>query len=218
VKRSLAALALVAAIILGGASPAFGHGFSSNVYATLAEHEGKVRATLALEYDLFVVSAADTEKDDPLFRTGNSAFEAEDVPGMAAALNSHKQSSFAYVTKHFSATDCPASQVGDYTMGSREGVPYTTIVVDFACDSGGFAVTSSFFPESEGYVRNTQTIVDYKLLGGSRNVTLNAAEPTLSVGVAWYRLWWIWLVAALIVAAAGLLVWRSFSGALHTRD
>ena len=56
----------VTALLLTGTS-AFAHGFTSVVYvdATSPERD-HVRATLGLEYDLLVVSAADAEKDDPL--------------------------------------------------------------------------------------------------------------------------------------------------------
>jgi hypothetical protein len=44
---------------------------------------------LGLEYDLLVVSAADYEKDDPLFQDGNAAFEAGDSAKQATALAAH---------------------------------------------------------------------------------------------------------------------------------
>jgi len=59
---------------------------------------------LELEYDLLVVSAADYEHDDPLFRTGNAAFEAGDTAAQRAALNAHTASALAYVTDRFSVT------------------------------------------------------------------------------------------------------------------
>ena len=59
--------------------PAFAHGFSSVVYVDATSPErGHVRTALGLEYDLLVVSAADDENDDPLFREGTAAFEDGD--------------------------------------------------------------------------------------------------------------------------------------------
>ena len=65
---------------------------------------GHVRTQLGLEYDLLVVSAADAEKDDPLFKAGTAAFEAHDTAGQAAALDAHAGSVVAYVTRRFGVT------------------------------------------------------------------------------------------------------------------
>ena len=51
-----------------------------------APETGHVRAELGLEYDLLVVSVADFEKDDPLFKVGTAAFDSGDSAQQAAAL------------------------------------------------------------------------------------------------------------------------------------
>src|SRR3954453_9313863 len=82
VRRGLSIVLAAAVLLLLAAGSASAHGFSSVVYVDATSPEtGHVRTELGLEYDLLVVSAADAEKDDPLFRTGNAAFEAGDTAG-----------------------------------------------------------------------------------------------------------------------------------------
>src|SRR3954467_4467261 len=124
--RTAVVSVVAAAIVVLSAEPALAHGMSSTVYADVtAGADGHVRTRLELEYDLFVVSTADVEHDDVLFQTGNAAFDAGDTPAQAAALNAHRASAAAYVAGHFTvAADgagCTPTQVGDYTMGVREG-------------------------------------------------------------------------------------------------
>ena len=60
---------------------------------------------LGLEYDLLVVSAADAEHDDRLFRAGTAAFEDGDPAEQAAALDAHADTVLEYVTKRFGVAD-----------------------------------------------------------------------------------------------------------------
>jgi hypothetical protein len=93
---------LTAAVALLPASPAFAHGFSSVVYVdATAPARGHVRTVLGLEYDLLVVSAADAERDDSLFKAGTAAFEDRDPVEQAAALDAHARSVVAYVARRF---------------------------------------------------------------------------------------------------------------------
>src|SRR3954471_4171644 len=104
VRRTV--LGITAALIaLLSAGPAFAHGFTSTVYVHITANEGgHVRTALELEYDLFVVSTADYEDDDPLFKAGTAAFDAGDTDAQAAALNAHAKSAVAYVAERFSVT------------------------------------------------------------------------------------------------------------------
>src|SRR5690349_2528628 len=103
-RRACAVAAVVVAVLLS-AAPALAHGFTSTVYLDLTSPgTGHVRSELELEYDLLVVSAADSEKDDPLFRAGTAAFEARDPGEQAAALQAHADSVVAYVTRRFGVT------------------------------------------------------------------------------------------------------------------
>src|SRR3954471_2621673 len=105
VRRAVIGIAAALIGFLGAVQPAFAHGFSSTVYVHVTAGEpGHVRTALQLEYDLFVVSAADYEHDDALFRTGNGAFDAGDTEAQGAALNAHARSAVAYVTRRFSVT------------------------------------------------------------------------------------------------------------------
>src|SRR4051812_31468511 len=91
-RSAVLAAALMGALLLTPAS-AFAHGFSSVVYVDVtAPARGHVRTTLGLEYDLLVVSAADAEHDDPLFKAGTAAFEDGDAAEQAAALEAHTAS------------------------------------------------------------------------------------------------------------------------------
>ena len=75
--RNRARSALLAVVFAGAlllpVESAVAHGFSSVAYVDVTSPErGHVRTVLGLEYDLLVVSAADSENDDALFRDGTA--------------------------------------------------------------------------------------------------------------------------------------------------
>ncbi|MFF3564951.1 HupE/UreJ family protein [Streptomyces sp. NPDC002574] len=197
VRRAVIGITAAVIAFLGLGQPAYAHGFSSTVYVNVASGgEGRIRTTLQLEYDLFIVSTADYEKDDSLFTAGTAAFDAGDKDAQGAALNAHKASAVAYATQRFSVssgdTACTAAQVGDFTMGQREGVPYAGLTLDWTCAGGGddHAVRSGLFPDAEGYVKGTKTIVTYDVDGRSGSAALDAAHPSFSISQTWYERFW----------------------------
>ncbi|MFJ2304272.1 HupE/UreJ family protein [Streptomyces sp. NPDC087787] len=197
VRRALVGITAAVIAFLGLGQPASAHGFSSVVYVHIAGGDGgRVRTVLELEYDLFVVSAADAEHDDPLFRAGTAAFEAEDARAQAAALESHADSAVTYVTERFSVgaggKACTPSRAGDVTVGRREGVPYASLPLEWACPAkdGDREVRSTLFPDSEGYVRGTRTIATYDLTGLSGSAALDAGHPSFSISQSWYERFW----------------------------
>ncbi|MEV0975197.1 HupE/UreJ family protein [Microtetraspora glauca] len=196
-RRAGAVIAAVAVAVLLSAPPALAHGFTSTVYADLASPEtGHVRTELQLEYDLLVVSAADNEKDDPLFRAGTAAFEAGDAAEQAAALDAHADSVVAYVTERFGVTTggkaCTPVRDGDFTIGQREGVPYALLILDYRCPESADAheVRSGLFPGSEGYVRDSKTIVTYDLDLKSGSTALDAQHRSFSTRQSWFERFW----------------------------
>jgi hypothetical protein len=168
-RRYIALAATVAGLLLVTAASAFAHGFSSVVYTEVTSPErGHVRTVLGLEYDLLVVSAADAEDDDPLFRAGTAAFEDRDAKEQAAALDAHADSIVAYVTKRFGVTvgrdACTPKRDGGFVIKQRDGVPYAFLDLDYRCpEADAHEVRSGLFPDSEGYVRSTKTIVTYDI-------------------------------------------------------
>ncbi|MGW3624622.1 HupE/UreJ family protein [Streptomyces sp. NPDC000880] len=206
-RRACAAVAAVAAAVVAvllSAVPALAHGFSSTVYVALASPgAGHVRTELRLEYDLLVVSAADSEKDEPLFQAGTAAFEDGDAAERAAALDAHADSVVAYVTERFGVTAegkaCTPVQDGDFTIEEREGVPYALLVLDYRCPESAEAheVRSGLFPDSEGYVRDSKTIVTYDLDLKSGSTALDAQHRSFSTQQSWTeRFWTFFLLGA----------------------
>ncbi|MER7279790.1 HupE/UreJ family protein [Dactylosporangium sp. NPDC000244] len=172
-------------------SPAGAHGFSSTVYADVTAEAGRIHTDLQLEYDLLVVSAADAERDDALFREGTAAFEAGDTTAMAAALNAHAERAGHYVTERFTIRGCTAAPSGTFTMGEREGVPYATTRIDWTCpQAGGHLVEARLFPDGEGYVKDVKTIVTYALDGRHGSAALDSGHPTFDTGQRWYQRFW----------------------------
>ena len=141
VRRSallvLASLGAALLAVLVG-TPASAHGFSSVVYVDVSAPErGHVRTVLGLEYDLLVVSAADTQRDDALFQDGTTAFDDQDPAEQAAALEAHVDSVLAYVGQRFTVTSgdqgCVPAKDGPVTIDQRDGVPYAFLTLDQSC-------------------------------------------------------------------------------------
>ncbi|RYJ30646.1 membrane protein [Streptomyces sp. L-9-10] len=196
-RRALVGVTAAVIALLSVGPSAQAHGFTSTVYADVTSgEEGHIQTKLGLEYDLFVVSAADSEDNDPLFQTGNAAFEDGDTDAQAAALNAHAASAVAYVTQRFSVTSdgeaCAPTRVGGFTMGRREGVPYADLLLDWSCPEGDgtHEVRSGLFPDAETYVTGTKTIVTYELDGRSGSAALDAAHPSFSTAQSWYERFW----------------------------
>ncbi|XVU23565.1 HupE/UreJ family protein [Actinoplanes sp. CA-054009] len=195
--KRIALVIAAAAVALLGATPAYAHGFSSTVYTDITSgDDGHVRTKLELEYDLLVVSAADAEKDDPLFRSGNAAFEDGDSTAQAQALNEHADTVLAYVTKRYSLTagrrSCSAARQGDFTIGEREGVPYADLLLDWNCPGAedGHDLRSGLFADGEGYVKGVKTIVTYEIDGRTGSAALDSEHPTFSTSQSWYERFW----------------------------
>ncbi len=175
------------AYALTAAQSASAHGFTSVVYAHVASGgSGHVRTQLQLEYDLLVVSAADAGHDDALFQEGTKAFDAGDATAQVAALEDHIDAVMDYVTQRFTITSgggaCPATKHGGITMGQQQGVPYAVLVLDGACEtpSDAHLVSSTLFPDSEGYVVGTKTILTYEIDGQSGSAALDSNQISFS--------------------------------------
>jgi uncharacterized membrane protein len=185
-RRALAVVVTVVGAVLLSAAPALAHGFSSVVFVDATSPErGHVRIELGLEYDLLVVSAADAEQDDPLFRDGTAAFDDGDPVAQAAALETHVDSVLSYVSERFGVTaegaTCTPQKDGDFTIEQREGVPYVVVALDYGCPrASAHEVRSELFPDDEGYVRGTKTIVTYDLDLRSGSAALDASHPSFS--------------------------------------
>jgi hypothetical protein len=182
-----AAVGSLAICTLLGARPASAHGLSSTVYIDLASPKaGQVRAEIGLEYDLLVVSAADYEDDDPLFRQGDAAFRNGDSADRAAALDDHAESVVNYVTQRLTVsgdgTACDATRDGPFAMEQREGVPYALLVLDYRCPAKADAhdLRTGLFPDSEGYVTGSKTIVTYDIDLHTGSAVLDAQHPSFS--------------------------------------
>jgi hypothetical protein len=175
-------------------APAFAHGFSSVAYVKVTgDTNGRVQTILELEYDLFVVSTADTQKNDALFRAGTAAFEEQDTPAQAEAVNKYPGSTLKYLTDRFSVRSngrlCTASPAGGFSMETREGVPYAAVTLDWTCPdrAGAHQVRSSLFSDDEGYVKGTKTIVTYQIDGHAGSAALDSAHPSFSTAQTWYQ-------------------------------
>ncbi|EPD86338.1 hypothetical protein HMPREF1529_00390 [Microbacterium sp. oral taxon 186 str. F0373] len=185
----LLALATAVASPLFTASAALAHGFSSVVFADLSRDEdGRTVATLQLEYDLLVVSAADTQHDDALFRAGTAAFDARDDAAMAQAVDEHRDTVARYLDERFTirtsggdAAGCTLSPLDAVSMTVQEGVPYVVIARTLTCPAGeAHIVRSTLFPDEEGYVTGTKTILTYDIDLHTGSAALDASTPEFS--------------------------------------
>lgn len=162
------------------------HGFSSVVYADVtAPSMGHVHVDLGLEYDLLLYSVADAERDDALVQAGQPAWESGDLKGQARALDAHADAVLAYLQDRFGVsvedTPCTASLDGDVTVELRD-VPYAHVSLDYRCPDAARSheITSTLFPDDEGYVTGTKTIVTYDLDFVDGSAALDSSRTSFS--------------------------------------
>lgn len=199
-RRRLSRVLFVAAgiaALLSLAAPASAHGILSVVYANLESGgAGVVRAQLQLEYDLLVVSAADAGKDDPLYRAGMTAFENGDTDEQIAALSAHRDTIAAYVAERFPISAggeaCSPRLDDDISMTQQDGVPYAVVALDVTCppSDNGHEIASTLFPDAEGFVTDTKTILTYSLDLHEGSTVLDAEHPTFTTAQSTLERFW----------------------------
>jgi hypothetical protein len=197
------ALRLIVALLLAGigmlleAPAASGHGFSSVVYAEATQQDGAMHVDLALEYDLLVVSVAENQDDPDLFEDGMAVWKTGEEE---AALQKHADSLVDYVAERFrvEAAGVACAPVLDGEPGAtiRQDVPYATLPLRFDCPSAGsYVFTSGLFPDDEGYVTGTVTLLDYDLSAArTGNVSLDAQTPSFDTSEPVLERMWRFLV------------------------
>jgi HupE/UreJ protein len=189
---TLLGVAAASVALAWGAEPAHAHGFNSVVYVQVdapAEHE--LRVELNLEYDLLVYSV-DKEQystnpaawnDDFYHQAYELAWrnpdvlpEAESDAAMAKAIEDFSAPVEKYLTGRLAISvggrTCLAAMEPGVTVslkdpGSGE-VPFARVTLDYTCPGGGGGhpvVESSLFPDSEGFVTGTKTLVTFDLAG-----------------------------------------------------
>ena len=169
----------LAALVLPAAS-AQGHGFTSTVYVDVTDDPaGRVTATVDLEYDLLMYSAGVLANGDILL----------DTPGQQSDLDHFQDEVVDYVTQRFTVSaggeECSAQVDGHGVVHNRD-VPYATFTFDYDCPGEGVhSIHSGLFPDEEGYVVGTTTIVQYELDGKVGSAALTGGKSTVSTTAPW---------------------------------
>ncbi|GAB3400049.1 hypothetical protein GCM10027515_07360 [Schumannella luteola] len=205
VATALAAAAALLAVVAPAleSAPAEAHGFTSVVYADVSgDRDGGVHATLQLEYDLLIVSAADAAGgDDELFYSGTDAFDSKDPKAEMAVVEKHEPVIVDYIAQRFqvktgsgdAAETCKLTATGDLSMTFQQDAPYIVIPFDVACaDSTATAheITSTLFPDSEQFVKSTKTIVTYEIDGQKGSASLDAQQTSFSTEQSFGERFW----------------------------
>ncbi|MBS1905550.1 MAG: HupE/UreJ family protein [Actinobacteria bacterium] len=192
--RSTPRVAVVLALVLGAllltAGPAEAH-VTTVAYADLtAAGTTDVRVEFDLQYELLSASAAKAQDDPGLFA---DAIEHPRQGAEDRVLADHAAAILAYTTARFTVTAdggaaCTPRADGPAVFHSRDATDYARFAVRYVCRAayhGAYEVRSSLFPDSEGMVKDTKTIVTYRLDGRSGSAVLDAADPQFSTAQAW---------------------------------
>lgn len=78
-------------------------------------------------------------------------------------------------------------------MGTEEGVPYAQLTLDWTCaehGTGDHEIRSGLFPDPEGYVKGTKTIVTYDVEGRAGSAALDSGHPAFSISQSWPERFW----------------------------
>lgn len=183
------AAAAVVGILLAGvlpalqpAAPALAHDATTSAYAHVERDEaGALMAELELEYDLLMKSAW----------TYAEAYEATERAEQLRQLAANADAVDAYVTERFAVDAdgerCRAERAGVGGIRDRDGRAFAVLRYAYECVGGEnaeIAVSSALFPDVEGFVHDTETLVEWDLDGARGGGLLDARSPTLELSGA----------------------------------
>jgi hydrogenase/urease accessory protein HupE len=181
--RRAAAAAVAAAIgalaVLGSAAlPAAAHDETTSAYAEVVRDGDRITVELELEYDLLLKSAWAYAE----------AYEATERAEQVRQLAAWSDEVDAYATERFAieadGTWCAATGTGPGDVGERNGRAFAVLAYEFDCGaaaSGTLAASSALFPDAEGFVHSTRTMLEWNLDGERGSGVLDAAQPSLEL-------------------------------------
>lgn len=168
-------------LLAAPASPALAHDSTTTATATVERLGSEVTAELELEYDLLMKSAW-------LYA---EAYEATERSVQLEQLASNGVAIDEYVTARFViAADgrrCLAERHGPADIRERGDRAFAVLRYRFDCggaETGALAVSSALFPDVEGFVHDTRTLVTWNLDGDRGNGLATEADPTIRLGTA----------------------------------
>lgn len=174
----VAALAAVLAPLSLPAVPAAAHDETTSAYAEIARDGDRIAAELELEYDLLLKSAWAYAE----------AYEATDLDEQVRQLAAYADEVDAYVTERFAVEAdgawCPAEPDGPGGVRDRGGRAFAVLDYEIDCGaatSGTLAVSSALFPDAEGFVHSTRTMLEWDLDGARGSGVVDAEAPTLEL-------------------------------------
>ncbi|NYI75411.1 HupE/UreJ family protein [Nocardioides panzhihuensis] len=171
--------------------PASAHGFTSTVYAELTQPtDGVLSTELEMEYVLLVRSVAKAEGDPELESQAKAAFPTSGAD--IGLIGEHRDAVLGYLGDRFRISvdgQACTPTVGDELRATeRDGVPHIVVTLDHACpqvsSDAVYEIASELFPESEGFVGSTETILDYSLPEAAGNTVLTVEDPSFSTDEA----------------------------------
>jgi hydrogenase/urease accessory protein HupE len=176
-RAAAAVCAILLAVVLP-AGPAAAHDSTTSAYAEIERLGSEVIVELQLEYDLLMKSAW-------LYA---EAYEATDPAEQLRQLTGNADAVDEYVTERF-AVDADDGrcllQRGDAPdLRQRNDRAFAVLSYVAECDGrelGTLAVSSALFPDIEGFVHDTETLVSWDLDGARGSGMLDAGAPTIEL-------------------------------------
>lgn len=177
--RAAAAIGVVLVALSIPAAPASAHDATTSASADIERSSGTVSVELVLEYDLLMKSAW-------LYA---EAYDATDREVQLEQLAEHSDAVDDYVTERFAidadGERCHLERAGTGDIRDREARAFAVLRYTADCPGAADAqlrASSALFPDLEGFVHDTETLVAWSLDGVGGSAILTAASPTTELG------------------------------------
>lgn len=160
-------------------APASAHDATTSATADIERSSGAVVVELELEYDLLMKSAW-------LYA---EAYEATDRDEQLEQLSENADAVDEYVTERFAldadGERCRLERVDTGDIRDRDARAFAVLAYTADCPGAALATlsaSSALFPDLEGFVHDTETLVSWNVDGVAGSALLTAAAPTTELG------------------------------------
>ena len=176
--RAAAAVGAILVAVVLPAAPAAAHDSTTSAYAEVERLGSDITVELELEYDLLMKSAW-------LYA---EAYEATDPAEQLRQLTENAAAVHAYVAERFAVDAdggrCVLERADASGIRQRNDRAFAVLHYVAECrggELGALAVSSALFPDVEGFVHDTETLVKWDLDGARGSGMLDAGAPTIEL-------------------------------------